>query len=56
MTCDDSSPDKDNDGVCDTYDLCANLDDSLIGTPCNDGDELSSNETYLADIIGILDV
>ncbi len=44
--CTASSPDDDNDGTCNLFDLCPELDDNLIGTPCDDGDALSSGETF----------
>lgn len=47
--CTASSPDDDNDGTCNLFDSCPNLDNNLIGTPCDDGDEFSSNEAYDAD-------
>ena len=46
IVCNEDSPDEDGDGICDTFDVCPNLDDSLIGTACDDGDPLSSNEMY----------
>ena len=49
--CDEDSPDQDVDGICDTFDLCPNLDDNLIGAPCDDGDPLSSDESYSTDCI-----
>lgn len=45
-TCTAVSPDGDNDGTCDIFDACPNLDNNLIGTPCDDGDAFSSGETY----------
>jgi photosystem II stability/assembly factor-like uncharacterized protein len=49
--CDENSPDEDGDGICDLYDSCPDLDDSLIGMPCDDGDPLSSNEAYSTNCI-----
>lgn len=46
VTCDDNSSDQDGDGICDIFDVCPELDDSLIGMPCDDGDSLSSDEIY----------
>ena len=43
---DTRSPDNDNDGVCDAEDQCANLDDKLLGQPCDDGLANTSNDTY----------
>ena len=51
VVCDENSQDTDNDGICDTYDLCPTLDDSLINTDCDDGDPFTSNETYTANCI-----
>jgi len=49
--CDEDSPDLDDNGICDIYDLCPDLDDNLIGTACDDGDPLSSNELYTINCI-----
>ncbi len=38
--------DDDNDGVCNTEDVCPDFDDNLIGTLCDDGDECTVGETY----------
>ncbi len=38
--------DDDNDGVCNDNDLCPNLDDTLIGQPCNDGQSCTINDVY----------
>jgi len=38
--------DSDNDGVCDIEDVCPNKDDSLIGTPCNDGNICTENDIW----------
>ena len=51
VVCDQNSPDQDGDGICDIFDLCPELDDSLIGTPCDDGDPFSSNEAYSVNCI-----
>ncbi len=48
-TTDDACPDSDNDGVCDSDDQCPGMDDSLIGTPCDDGDDCTENDMYGAD-------
>jgi hypothetical protein len=48
-TTDDACPDSDNDGVCDGDDQCPGMDDSLIGTPCDDGDDCTENDIYEAD-------
>jgi hypothetical protein len=39
-------PDGDNDGICDADDQCPGLDDALIGTPCDDGDDCTENDVY----------
>ena len=49
IVCSEDSPDQDGDGVCDVFDLCPELDDNLIGTPCDDEDPFSSNEMYSND-------
>ncbi len=46
LDCDVNSPDTDEDGICDAFDVCPDLDDNLIGQLCDDGDALSSNEMY----------
>lgn len=38
--------DSDGDGVCDEDDQCPGLDDSLIGTSCDDGDPCTINDVY----------
>ncbi|WP_411766068.1 fibronectin type III domain-containing protein [Winogradskyella sp. A3E31] len=38
--------DSDGDGVCDEDDQCPGLDDSLIGTSCDDGDNCTINDVY----------
>ena len=38
--------DSDNDGVCDAADRCDGIDDQLIGTPCDDGDECTTGEIF----------
>ncbi|WP_367391769.1 hypothetical protein [Lewinella sp. LCG006] len=45
-TCDDFGGDTDDDGVCDVRDLCPDMDDALIGTPCDDGDPCTANDLY----------
>lgn len=47
--CTAASPDADDDGTCDQFDFCPELDNSLIGTPCDDGDAFSSGETFDTD-------
>jgi len=46
--CPDGSPDSDNDGICDASDDCPNFDNSLIGTPCDDGIACTFNDTYIS--------
>ena len=41
--------DSDFDGICDADDLCPDLDDNLIGTPCDDQDQCTVNDVYTAD-------
>lgn len=48
-TLDDACPDSDNDGVCDGDDQCPGFDDTLIGTPCDDGDDCTENDIYGSD-------
>ncbi len=38
--------DGDSDGVIDCQDVCPTLDDSLLGTSCDDGDPCTTGETY----------
>ena len=51
QACDANSLDQDNDGICDIFDVCPLLDDNLIGTSCDDGDPLSSNELYMSNCL-----
>jgi hypothetical protein len=53
--CDD---DADSDGICDEYDACPGFDDTLLGTPCNDGNSDTVDDIYIdCDVCeGILDV
>ena len=46
--CPPGSPDTDNDGICDASDNCPDMDDSLIGTPCDDGIPCTINDVYLS--------
>jgi len=39
--------DSDNDGICDAMDICINLDDNLIGSACNDGNDCTINDVYI---------
>lgn len=41
-----SCPDADNDGICDENDVCPDLDDSLIGMPCDDGIACTTDDVY----------
>ena len=47
--CSSTDPDSDGDGVCDSNDICPNLDDSLVGMPCDDGDPCTINDVYGTD-------
>ena len=47
--CSPTDPDSDGDGVCDSNDACPNLDDSLLGMPCDDGDPCTVNDVYGTD-------
>ncbi|MCG8329508.1 MAG: hypothetical protein MI974_17570 [Chitinophagales bacterium] len=38
--------DMDGDGICDAGDQCPGFDDNMIGTPCDDGDNCTINDTY----------
>ena len=38
--------DSDGDGVCDPLDACADFDDALIGTSCDDGDACTTNDIF----------
>jgi hypothetical protein len=51
MTLEDTCPDADGDGVCDEDDLCPEIDDALIGQPCDDGDPCTINDTYGSDCV-----
>lgn len=39
-------PDADNDGVCDDNDKCPGVDDTLIGTTCEDGDLCTTGDVF----------
>jgi hypothetical protein len=39
----------DGDGICDSQDDCPDLDDALIGSPCDDGDDCTENDVYGTD-------
>ncbi|MCR9052889.1 MAG: BspA family leucine-rich repeat surface protein [Phaeodactylibacter xiamenensis] len=41
--------DMDGDGICDSQDNCPDLDDALIGSPCDDGDDCTENDVYGTD-------
>ena len=47
--CSPTDPDSDGDGICDSNDICPNLDDSLVGMPCDDGDPCTVNDVYGTD-------
>ncbi|MEO0899144.1 MAG: hypothetical protein AAFY71_22220 [Bacteroidota bacterium] len=44
--CDANSQDSDNDGICDIIDSCPSLNNSLIGTPCDDGLSCTDNDVW----------
>jgi photosystem II stability/assembly factor-like uncharacterized protein len=45
--CDDTATDSDEDGICNEFDICANFDDMLLGTPCNDQDPNTWDDVYV---------
>ncbi len=47
--------DSDNDGLCDDIDVCDNIPDNQIGTPCDDGDNTTTNDIWTSncDCVGI---
>ncbi len=45
--CLDGIDDEDLDGVCDTYDVCMDFDDTQLGTTCDDGDENTIDDVYV---------
>ena len=47
--CPPGSNDSDGDGVCDASDECPNFDNSLIGTPCDDGTECTQYDVYVSE-------
>ncbi len=48
-SCPAGSPDSDNDGVCDAVDSCPNIDNTLIGTACDDGSDCTTNDIWTED-------
>lgn len=44
--CNPGDPDHDNDGICNAADLCPNMDDALIGTPCDDNNACTENDIW----------
>lgn len=48
-SCPAGSPDTDEDGFCDAIDKCPEIDNALIGTPCDDGQECTTNDVWQAD-------
>lgn len=38
--------DDDQDGICNSNDVCPAFDDNLIGTPCDDGDPCTTGDVY----------
>jgi len=47
--CTGTFADVDSDTVCDTQDVCPNLNDTLIGTTCDDGNICTINDVYTTD-------
>ncbi|MCB0629198.1 MAG: T9SS type A sorting domain-containing protein, partial [Lewinella sp.] len=47
--CPGDAPDADNDGFCDAIDQCPDIDNSLIGTPCDDGSDCTTNDVWRED-------
>ena len=47
--CIEGSSDDDEDGVCDKIDACPNLDNSLIGTPCDDSLSCTINDVWTSE-------
>ncbi len=43
--------DTDDDSICDDLDVCAGLDDALIGQSCNDGDPCTTNDVYTSNCL-----
>jgi len=43
--------DSDDDDIADSCDVCPQLDNSLIGTPCDDGSSCTENDMYVGDTI-----
>lgn len=48
-SCPGDAPDADNDGFCDAIDQCPDIDNSLIGTPCDDGSDCTTNDVWRED-------
>lgn len=46
-----SQPDTDGDGITDCTDVCPNLDDTLIGTSCDDNNPATANDMYTTNCI-----
>lgn len=44
--CEPGAADADADGVCDMADECPGFDNTLIGTPCDDGSACTSNDVW----------
>jgi len=45
--CQNGENDADGDGICDDFDACADFDDALLGTFCNDGDPNTYDDVYV---------
>lgn len=43
--------DEDNDGICDSQDVCPNLDDNLIGTVCDDADDCTAGDVFTSNCL-----
>lgn len=44
--CENGVNDSDLDGICDEYDICADFDDTLLGSPCDDNNPETNNDVY----------
>ena len=46
--CEDGVDDIDNDGICDEYDDCPEFDNGLLGMPCDDQDDDTFEDVWIA--------
>jgi hypothetical protein len=46
--CEDGIGDIDNDGICDEYDDCPEFDNTLLGSPCDDLDDDTFEDIWIA--------